>query len=86
MRRVGPLIEGKSAPYMMWSRNKRGITLNLKSAEDQATLLELLPNKLSETPGSVFFAAPMLCEDNESIGRKVEIGRRPADAQMTKKG
>ena len=42
LRRVGPLIEGESIPYMMWNRNKRGITLDLKKADDKATLLELV--------------------------------------------
>jgi crotonobetainyl-CoA:carnitine CoA-transferase CaiB-like acyl-CoA transferase len=42
LRGVPPFIEGESAPYMIWNRNKRGMTLNLKCAEDKATLLELL--------------------------------------------
>ncbi|KVQ63005.1 hypothetical protein WT23_17620 [Burkholderia territorii] len=42
MRRVPPFIEGESAPYMMWNRNKRSIALNLKTPEDRSALLDLL--------------------------------------------
>ncbi len=42
LREVPPMIGGESAPYMMWNRNKRSIALNLKDAEDRATLLDLL--------------------------------------------
>ncbi len=42
IRRIPPFVEGESAPYMLWNRNKRGITLDLKDPEDRTTLLELL--------------------------------------------
>jgi CoA:oxalate CoA-transferase len=42
VRRVPPFIEGESACYMMWNRNKRSITLNLKDPTDHATMLELV--------------------------------------------
>ena len=35
LRRVPPFIEGQSAPYMMWNRNKRSITLDLKHRRRQ---------------------------------------------------
>jgi CoA:oxalate CoA-transferase len=42
LRKVPPLVDGESVPYMMWNRNKRSITLNLKRADDKVTLFELL--------------------------------------------
>jgi len=42
LRRVPPLLEGESVPYMMWNRNKRSMTLDLKNPDDKGTLLELL--------------------------------------------
>ncbi|MCG7400350.1 CaiB/BaiF CoA transferase family protein [Caballeronia zhejiangensis] len=42
MRHIPPFIEGESAPYMMWNRNKRSIALDLKNAADHATLLDLI--------------------------------------------
>ncbi len=42
VRGVPPMIEGESATFMMWNRNKRSITLNLKDEQDKATLFELL--------------------------------------------
>ncbi|MDB5932314.1 MAG: CoA transferase [Polaromonas sp.] len=39
-----------------------------------------LPVKLSDTPGSVRFAAPMLDEHAEEIKMKLQTGRRSADA------
>jgi crotonobetainyl-CoA:carnitine CoA-transferase CaiB-like acyl-CoA transferase len=32
-RRMPPFIAGESAPFMLWNRNKRSITLDLKSAQ-----------------------------------------------------
>jgi crotonobetainyl-CoA:carnitine CoA-transferase CaiB-like acyl-CoA transferase len=34
MRGAPPFIEGESAPFMLWNRNKRGMRLDLKSADD----------------------------------------------------
>jgi crotonobetainyl-CoA:carnitine CoA-transferase CaiB-like acyl-CoA transferase len=42
VRRVPPFIEGESAPFMLWNRNKRGITLDLKDPAERAVLLDLL--------------------------------------------
>ena len=41
-RRMPPFIEGESAPFMVWNRNKRSVALDLKSAEGKARLLELV--------------------------------------------
>lgn len=40
-RRMPPFVAGESAPFMVWNRNKRSVELDFKTAEDQATLLEL---------------------------------------------
>jgi len=37
-----PFIEGESAPFMVWNRNKRSVVLDLKSVEGKAKLLELV--------------------------------------------
>jgi crotonobetainyl-CoA:carnitine CoA-transferase CaiB-like acyl-CoA transferase len=42
MRGAPPFIAGEGAPFMLWNRNKRGIRLDLKNAEDVATLWELV--------------------------------------------
>lgn len=42
LRHVAPMIEGESGAFMMWNRNKRGITLDLKNADDKVTLMQLL--------------------------------------------
>ncbi len=34
MRGVPPFVEGESAPFMLWNRNKRGARLDLKNADD----------------------------------------------------
>ena len=41
-RRMPPFVNGESAPFMVWNRNKRSVELDLKTAEDQAILLELV--------------------------------------------
>lgn len=41
-RRNAPIVDGKSAYYMNLNRNKRGITLNLKSEEGKHILRELI--------------------------------------------
>ncbi|HTR86459.1 MAG TPA: CoA transferase [Reyranella sp.] len=42
MRGAPPFIEGEGAPFMLWNRNKRGITLDLKNADDLATFWDLV--------------------------------------------
>ena len=34
MRGAPPFVEGESAPFMLWNRNKRGVRLDLKNADD----------------------------------------------------
>jgi crotonobetainyl-CoA:carnitine CoA-transferase CaiB-like acyl-CoA transferase len=41
MRLTPPQVGGESAPFMIWNRNKRSITLDLKNAEDNARFLAL---------------------------------------------
>jgi crotonobetainyl-CoA:carnitine CoA-transferase CaiB-like acyl-CoA transferase len=41
-RRMPPFVEGESAPFMIWNRNKRSIALDLKQADAQARLLALV--------------------------------------------
>src|SRR5260370_36083062 len=36
MRGAPPFVEGESAPFMLWNRNKRGLRLDLKSETDLA--------------------------------------------------
>ena len=42
MRKTPPTNGGESAPFMLWNRNKRSITLNLKDPDDLAQLLQLV--------------------------------------------
>ena len=42
MRGAPPFVEGKSAPFMTWNRNKRGLVLDLKNADDLAGFWELV--------------------------------------------
>ncbi|WP_404934441.1 CaiB/BaiF CoA transferase family protein [Nitratireductor sp. L15S-10] len=37
-----PFVEGESAPFMLWNRNKRSLTLNLKDPEDKNAFLRLV--------------------------------------------
>src|SRR5690349_8781587 len=39
-----PRVNGVSAPFLMLNRNKRGIALDLKSADGRAILLRLVKN------------------------------------------
>jgi crotonobetainyl-CoA:carnitine CoA-transferase CaiB-like acyl-CoA transferase len=40
-RRMPPFVEGESAPFMIWNRNKRSLELDLKDEGDRARLLEM---------------------------------------------
>ncbi len=40
-RNMPPFVNGESAPFMTWNRNKRSVVLDLKQAEDKARFLEL---------------------------------------------
>jgi CoA:oxalate CoA-transferase len=40
-RRMPPFVDGRSAPFSLWNRNKRSIVLDLKSPEDVAVLRRL---------------------------------------------
>jgi crotonobetainyl-CoA:carnitine CoA-transferase CaiB-like acyl-CoA transferase len=41
-RRMPPFINGESAPFMLWNRNKRSVALDLKTERDNALCLDLL--------------------------------------------
>ena len=40
-RRMPPFVNGESAPFMIWNRNKRSIELDLKDASDRERLIGL---------------------------------------------
>ncbi|MGZ0187872.1 MAG: CaiB/BaiF CoA transferase family protein [Alphaproteobacteria bacterium] len=42
LRASPPHVAGEGAPFMLWNRNKRSITLNLKDPDDLATAIELV--------------------------------------------
>lgn len=42
IRKLAPLVEGVSSPFVMMNRNKRGIAIDLKSSEGQAVLKDLI--------------------------------------------
>ena len=42
IRKLAPLVEGVSSPFVMMNRNKRGIAIDLKSLEGQAVLKDLI--------------------------------------------
>jgi crotonobetainyl-CoA:carnitine CoA-transferase CaiB-like acyl-CoA transferase len=42
MRGAPPFVEGESAPFMLWNRNKRGMRLDLKAADDVAVFWDLV--------------------------------------------
>ncbi|WP_421997151.1 CaiB/BaiF CoA transferase family protein [Reyranella sp.] len=42
MRGAPPFVGGEGAPFMLWNRNKRGIQLDLKNADDVARFWELV--------------------------------------------
>jgi hypothetical protein len=42
MRGAPPFIEGESAPFMLWNRNKRGLKLDLKNEDDLKVFWELV--------------------------------------------
>jgi crotonobetainyl-CoA:carnitine CoA-transferase CaiB-like acyl-CoA transferase len=41
-RRMPPFINGESAPFMLWNRNKRSVALDLKAPHDHALCLDLV--------------------------------------------
>jgi crotonobetainyl-CoA:carnitine CoA-transferase CaiB-like acyl-CoA transferase len=41
-RNMPPFVNGESAPFMTWNRNKRSVVLDLKQPKDQAALLVLV--------------------------------------------
>lgn len=41
-RAMPPFIQGESAPFMIWNRNKRSVTLDLKSEEGMARFMSLV--------------------------------------------
>ena len=41
-RKMPPFVNGESAPFMIWNRNKRSVELDLKTADHQAILLDLV--------------------------------------------
>ncbi len=41
-RAMPPYVQGESAPFMLWNRNKRSVVLDLKSKEGRDALLELI--------------------------------------------
>ena len=42
LRKTPPFQEGESAPFMLWNRNKRSVTLNLKDRNDLNSLLKMV--------------------------------------------
>ena len=42
LRKTPPFQEGESAPFMLWNRNKRSVTLNLKDQNDLNSLLKMV--------------------------------------------
>ena len=42
MRGAPPFVEGESAPFMLWNRNKRGLKLDLKDKDDLAVFWDLV--------------------------------------------
>jgi crotonobetainyl-CoA:carnitine CoA-transferase CaiB-like acyl-CoA transferase len=41
-RGMPPFINGESAPFMTWNRNKRSVVMDLKQPADKAALLGLI--------------------------------------------
>ena len=41
-RSMPPFVNGESAPFMTWNRNKRSVVMDLKQSEDKAALLRLI--------------------------------------------
>jgi crotonobetainyl-CoA:carnitine CoA-transferase CaiB-like acyl-CoA transferase len=42
MRGAPPFLEGESAPFMLWNRNKRGLRIDLKNEDDLKVFWELV--------------------------------------------
>jgi crotonobetainyl-CoA:carnitine CoA-transferase CaiB-like acyl-CoA transferase len=55
MRGAPPFIEGESAPFMLWNRNKRGLKLDLKNEDDLKVFWELVDgvNRFRRIGGAV---------------------------------
>jgi crotonobetainyl-CoA:carnitine CoA-transferase CaiB-like acyl-CoA transferase len=41
-RKMPPFVNGESAPFMTWNRNKRSVVLDLKQAADKQALLDMI--------------------------------------------
>src|ERR1700749_1498331 len=41
-RNMPPFVNGESAPFMTWNRNKRSVVLDLKRVEDKDALWQLI--------------------------------------------
>ena len=41
-RNMPPFVNGESAPFMTWNRNKRSVVMDLKQDADRDALLELI--------------------------------------------
>src|ERR1700710_2946493 len=41
-RNMPPFVNGESAPFMIWNRNKRSVALAFKNPDDKAAFLELV--------------------------------------------
>jgi crotonobetainyl-CoA:carnitine CoA-transferase CaiB-like acyl-CoA transferase len=41
-RKMPPFVNGESAPFMIWNRNKKSVVLDFKLAEDRDTLLTMV--------------------------------------------
>ena len=41
-RRMPPFVNGEGAPFMVWNRNKRSVTLDLKSEDGRQKFLALV--------------------------------------------
>ena len=42
LRKTPPFLDGESAPFMLWNRNKRSMVMDLKNAENHKTVLKMI--------------------------------------------